>query len=564
MDTFESNLHRESIVHRFEQWQKEFMDEVYKYFLERNGPRLVIALEVWEDRFLNFLQSELPRLAESYKIQADDIIPIQSYGDPLEGFRVYRSEPIRAFLKMCINEAKKGRFDDYLALKEEMVEGNKLSSAIKRGDGAHVIVLFLTADPTTESRLRLGEEQREIQEKIRLAKYRDRFGFEARTSVRPQDISQALLDVKPHIVHFAGHGDSSGALCFEDKMGQSQLVEPDVLSDLFGQFKDQVGCVILSACFSEKQAKSIAKHVNYVIGMNNAISDPAAIAFAIGFYQALGAGESVEKAFALGTIQIRLQGIREQTMPVLITRDSEVIDSTHIENKNNRKQMNFVPDTRINELITNVGIGDWESAFMPAIEILKNTNEHGENELFQHLLDYQDYEGEDDSLWSAIEVIETCAQLSPSLINHEILGRMARNENFTVRSMAASICMDLAQSAPDRVPVDLLLKLSRYDENWYVQAPANAALKALASSQPVVLYIYFQRLRSDEQGERAHSAYALASIAKKEPELFDLEKLEKVFEELVRCGDEESLAHIKTAIEHVKGVEKRSGYKYGL
>jgi hypothetical protein len=35
--------------------------------------------------------------------------------------------------------------------------------------------------------------------------------------------------------------------------------------------------------------------------------------------------------------------------------------------------------------------------------------------------------------------------------------------------------MDLANSAPDRVPLDFLLKLSVHDEDWYVQAPVNAA-----------------------------------------------------------------------------------------
>ena len=149
------------------------------------------------------------------------------------------------------------------------------------------VILFLSADPTDQSRLRLSQEQREIQQKIRLAKYRDNFNFESRTSVRTEDISQALLDLQPNLVHFSGHGASSGALCFENKFGQSQLVDPEALADLFSQFRDHIRCVILSACYSEKQAKGIASHIDYVIGMNERISDEAAIAFAIGFYQAL-------------------------------------------------------------------------------------------------------------------------------------------------------------------------------------------------------------------------------------------------------------------------------------
>ena len=76
-----------------------------------------------------------------------------------------------------------------------------------------VSILFLAADPTDVSRLRLGEEFREIQEKLKLAKLRDLFRLELpQLSVRPSDITQALLDTQPQIVHFSGHGTSTGAL----------------------------------------------------------------------------------------------------------------------------------------------------------------------------------------------------------------------------------------------------------------------------------------------------------------------------------------------------------------
>jgi CHAT domain len=185
-------------------------------------------------------------------------------------------------------------------------------------------ILFLAADPTNASRLRLGEEFREIQEKLQLAQLRDKFKLELpQLSVRPADITQALLDSQPQIVHFSGHGDSTGALCFENQIGQIQLVPHDALSALFEQFSNQVSCVILNACYSEIQAKAIAEHIEYVVGMNQAIGDKAAIAFAIGFYQALGAGRSIQEAYKLGCVQIRLQGIPEHLTPVLIKKEQK-------------------------------------------------------------------------------------------------------------------------------------------------------------------------------------------------------------------------------------------------
>lgn len=181
-------------------------------------------------------------------------------------------------------------------------------------------ILFLAADPSNASRLRLGEELREIQEKLQLAQLREQFELHQRMSVRPADISQALLDVQPQIVHFSGHGTSAGALCFENQVGEIHFIQPEALAALFEQFENRIDCVVLNACYSEIQANAIGKHIRYVIGMNKAIGDKAAIAFAIGFYQGLGAGRSLEEAYKLGCIQIGLQGIPENLTPVLIKR----------------------------------------------------------------------------------------------------------------------------------------------------------------------------------------------------------------------------------------------------
>lgn len=184
-----------------------------------------------------------------------------------------------------------------------------------------ISILFLAADPTDASRLRLGEEVREIQEKLQLSKSRDQFILHQRMSVRPMDISQALLDVSPQIVHFSGHGTSAGALCVENRAGQIHPISPEALGALFEIFAGEVNCVILNACYSAVQAQAISKHIRYVIGMSQAIGDKAAIAFSIGFYQALGAGRSIEEAYKLGCVQIRLENIPEHLTPVLIKND---------------------------------------------------------------------------------------------------------------------------------------------------------------------------------------------------------------------------------------------------
>jgi DNA-binding CsgD family transcriptional regulator len=185
-------------------------------------------------------------------------------------------------------------------------------------------ILFLASDPSDASRLRLGQELREIQQRLQLAKYRDKFLLEQRMSVRPGDISQAILDVEPDIVHFSGHGTNTGELYFENGLGKIQPVAPDALAALFELVNEQVNCVVLNACYSETQAKAISQHIEFVIGMNQAIGDKAASEFAVGFYKALGANHPIEKAYKFGCVEIQLYNIAEHLTPVLYEKTKHV------------------------------------------------------------------------------------------------------------------------------------------------------------------------------------------------------------------------------------------------
>jgi DNA-binding NarL/FixJ family response regulator len=255
------------------------------------------------------------------------VLDMKWFGDPLMGLTLIKE------LRVHVPRAAVIAMTAYPELLKEAVKAGA-ECAIEKGisrqeliqtiqmvkSAVRTTVLFLAADPTDASRLRLGEELREIQEKLQLAKLRERFELHQRMSVRPIDISQALLDIQPQIVHFSGHGGANGELCFENQIGEMYPIEPDALAALFEQFANQVNCVVLNACYSEIQAKAIVKHIDQVIGMNRAISDRAAISFAIGFYQALGAGRSIEEAYKLGCVQIRLHGIPEHLTPVLIKK----------------------------------------------------------------------------------------------------------------------------------------------------------------------------------------------------------------------------------------------------
>lgn len=200
-------------------------------------------------------------------------------------------------------------------------------------------ILFLAANPIGTSRLRLDEEVRGIDEGLKLAQRRKDFELAQRWAVRPKDIRRALLEESPAIIHFSGHGDATsgwapadarkvtpvggfgspvGHLIVEDDQGNPKPIEPKALANLFELFADGLECVVLNACYSEAQAKAIAKFVPYVVGTNKAIGDRAAIEFAIGFYDGLGAGRSIDFAFKLGRSAIEMEGLNEELTPVLV------------------------------------------------------------------------------------------------------------------------------------------------------------------------------------------------------------------------------------------------------
>ena len=178
-------------------------------------------------------------------------------------------------------------------------------------------LLILAANPKGTSRLRLDEEVREIEAGLQRSQKRDQFILEQKWAVRPRDIQRAMLDINPQIVHFSGHGTEDEGLVFEDETGQAKLVSGEALAGLFELFAEQVECVLLNGCYTKEQAKAIAQHIPYVIGMSQAIGDKAAIEFAVGFYDALGAGRQVEFAYNFGCNAIRLAGIREHLTPIL-------------------------------------------------------------------------------------------------------------------------------------------------------------------------------------------------------------------------------------------------------
>jgi hypothetical protein len=179
-------------------------------------------------------------------------------------------------------------------------------------------VLVLAANPRDTPPLRLDEEVREIHAGINRGTQGRRFEILQAWAARPRDVRRALLDHAPRIVHFCGHGAGAPGLVLENDQGGSQLVSTPALAELFELCADSVECVVLNACYSQTQAECIAAHIPFVIGMTDAVNDRSAIEFAVGFYDAITAGKTVDLAFRFGCNAIALSNLSGSLVPVIL------------------------------------------------------------------------------------------------------------------------------------------------------------------------------------------------------------------------------------------------------
>jgi hypothetical protein len=175
--------------------------------------------------------------------------------------------------------------------------------------------------PEPLARLRVDKEMEEIRKQLKLSRYGDRFRFEFRLAASVIEISQALTDHHPRLIHFSGHGDRDGRLYVEDERGDAVPAIPQGLARLFWLEATTVDCVIVNACYSLRLAETMTGYFDHVIGMRKQFGDPAAILFSIGFYQGLGSGDTVPRAFQRGCalVQADHRYTSEQDVPVLLS-----------------------------------------------------------------------------------------------------------------------------------------------------------------------------------------------------------------------------------------------------
>lgn len=192
------------------------------------------------------------------------------------------------------------------------------------GHGAEITHLFekrvlvATANPDREGAkaLRIEQEMRAIREAFRRTP--GSVHVEALTAATIDDLRRALSETQFDIIHFAGHADDQG-ISLVDEVGNETVLSYPALAQMVKRQK-AVQCVILNACHS--MASIDEAFAPLVVGMMDEISDDAAVAFAIGFYDAIAAQRSSDEAFDEGVLAVRSKGHAAELIARLRQRPS--------------------------------------------------------------------------------------------------------------------------------------------------------------------------------------------------------------------------------------------------
>jgi hypothetical protein len=177
-------------------------------------------------------------------------------------------------------------------------------------------VLYLAANPELD--LRVDVEVRMVREAVKKALHRDLVEIDHRPAATPEDLLDGINEMRPHVVHFAGHG-GEGSVLFDDAeirvQGGSSVrghrISFALLGRAVGATDSPPTLLLLNACDTLEGTDVLLGVTPVIIGMASSVSDLAAGVFASRFYSAIASAQSVASALEQGKVSVDAAGLDE-------------------------------------------------------------------------------------------------------------------------------------------------------------------------------------------------------------------------------------------------------------
>ena len=262
------NIKSENII-----WKKEDFDKHNSY----NATKRVVIFQIKD--FIDLFET-------NSQIDVKDILDTPRYLDDIENiFDFYLS-------KTEIAKLKSKMYGGQL-----MPENTKLKIPLK--------ILFVAASPIDEVRLQTDKEYREITDEMKRGTHRDNFTFlNPQLAVTITNLITAMNE-NPNVIHFSGHGNIDG-ISITTNDNKSQFLSMKTMERIFKNKESIPRLILLNSCYSSEQAKHLSQF-GYVIGNKCGVGDNAAISFAKGLYNGLGAGKKFTDAINDGLIVLEAE-----------------------------------------------------------------------------------------------------------------------------------------------------------------------------------------------------------------------------------------------------------------
>jgi hypothetical protein len=186
-------------------------------------------------------------------------------------------------------------------------------------------LLFLASNPATTTRLSLDREVRAITNALRSLEKRGRLSFAQQWALRADELDSVLQEHSPHFVHISCHGDND-CLMLEDLRGECVSVPLGVVAKLFSLFTGTIRCIVFTSGIAQPVAQTLINKIDCVISLESRMADESVIGFSAAFYEALGNGHDVKRAFDLACLRLAATG--EPVEPKLYARAGAAEDLT--------------------------------------------------------------------------------------------------------------------------------------------------------------------------------------------------------------------------------------------
>lgn len=204
-------------------------------------------------------------------------------------------------------------------------------------------VLYLTANPEAIEQefqnpdgsivkesawLRTEAEVRGVKQALRGSRYRELVDFDHRSAATYEDLVEGINDLRPHIVHFSGHGGSKGLLFDNGSVDapEGRALSFSILAETLAATDEPPTLLVLNACDTLEGGDAILPAVPVIIAMSDSIADAAAALFATRFYAAVAAAQSVGSSLRQAIAAMRAASLEDADLPQISVRDGIDVD----------------------------------------------------------------------------------------------------------------------------------------------------------------------------------------------------------------------------------------------